>query len=427
LMGAKDKDDSKLRRREEMLARRVGEALDQFDPRAAVECPDAEVIAAYAEQTLESAESARWEGHFAACARCRKILRLLAASDDTPLAEKEVARLGELVSAARSPAGSNAKSPASGRPGLRGWGARWPAAAGWLAPALGVAAVLAVWIAMRGPWRTTQRGTPETLVAQAPREEAPPNPVPTDQLSKAAPERTKQADETAPVNRPPANAPANKREIDLPAIPSSLPPAKAKAMETYSASQPDTRAEVDAAKEGLQAEAPGDALSQDKKSPAPQRAPGVMAVPELSARVATNARGSENVKAVKTTGTTPIQATSPFGTTIWRAGSGGRIEYSADSGQSWALQVSPSQEDWLAGVAVSDTVCWLAGRNGAIARTADGEHWERVAPPAQSAGTNGIIPDWSTITARDARSATVTAKDGRRFTTSDGGAAWQAQ
>ncbi|HYL87041.1 MAG TPA: hypothetical protein VE263_22650, partial [Candidatus Angelobacter sp.] len=141
-MAAKDRDDSKLRRREEMLARRVGEALDQLDQRSTVECPDAEVIAAYAEHALVPVESAQWESHFAACARCRKILSVLAASAETPLAEKEVARLGELVSAARGPDEFKTGSPAPGRQRFLEWRAHWPAVAGWLAPALGVAAVL---------------------------------------------------------------------------------------------------------------------------------------------------------------------------------------------------------------------------------------------------------------------------------------------
>jgi hypothetical protein len=93
-MDSHDRDESKIRRREEMLARRLGEAFDQVKSNGTSECPDAEVIAAYAEQALEPTEAAQWESHFAVCARCRKILRVLAASADTPLAEKEVARLG---------------------------------------------------------------------------------------------------------------------------------------------------------------------------------------------------------------------------------------------------------------------------------------------------------------------------------------------
>ena len=136
-MDSQDRDETKIRQRQELLARRVGEALDQMKPHGEGECPDAEVIAAYAEQALGPAESAEWEGHFAACARCRKILRVLAASADTPLAEKEVAQLGKLVSAVRAPVEITERSAVRARPRFVDWRTRW------LAPAIGVAAVLA--------------------------------------------------------------------------------------------------------------------------------------------------------------------------------------------------------------------------------------------------------------------------------------------
>ena len=81
----------------------MGDALDRLDQRGAGDCPDAELIAAYHERSLQPDEIARWEGHFAICGRCRKILAVLAATAEEPLAEKEVAHLGELVGATRAP------------------------------------------------------------------------------------------------------------------------------------------------------------------------------------------------------------------------------------------------------------------------------------------------------------------------------------
>jgi hypothetical protein len=118
---------------------------------------------------------------------------------------------------------------------------------------------------------------------------------------------------------------------------------------------------------------------------------------------------------------------APSGATFWRAGSGGRIERSTDGGKTWAPQVSPSPEDWLAGVAVSDSACWLVGRRGAIARTIDGQRWQLVAPPPQATTANGALPDWTTITAVDSQTATISAVDGRRFSTGDGGKTWRQQ
>src|ERR1700693_2479541 len=212
-MDSKDRDESKIRRREKTLARRLGEALDQMKPRGAAECPDAEVIAAYAEQALGPAESAQWEGHFAACARCRKILRVLAASAETPLAEKEVAQLGELVSAVRAPVEITGRSAGRARPRLLDWRMRW------LAPALGVAAVLAVWWAMRPPWRATDRSASTTLVAQAPKEEVPLSPAPAelDRLSRVAPRQDQKKDAGPPPERYAANARSPNSPTESPA------------------------------------------------------------------------------------------------------------------------------------------------------------------------------------------------------------------
>ena len=168
-MDSQEKDESRARLREEALARRMGEALDRISPAGAGDCPDAESIAAYYERALQPEEMAQWEGHFAGCSRCRKILAVLAASIDAPLAETEVARLGELVAAATRPANGPPPPPARVIKSSRfDWRARW------LAPALGVAAVLAVWLAMRAPWRTPGQERSETLVAQAPKMDLPP-------------------------------------------------------------------------------------------------------------------------------------------------------------------------------------------------------------------------------------------------------------
>ena len=460
-MDSQYRDENKNRRRRELLARRMGEALDQMKPHGEGECPDAEIIAAYAEQGLGPAESAEWEGHFAACARCRNILRVLAASADTPLAEKEVAQLGKLVSAVRAPVEITGKSAGSARPRFVDWRTRW------LAPAIGVAAVLAVWFAMRPPWRAPNRGASETLVAQAPKEEVPLSPAPAevDQLSKVAPQQDRKTAPAPPPDRlsanaaplnSPAGAPAkgradaaaaldkispstdearsslqkekklsalpDGREIQPPAISPAAPaPPKAQAaMEASSAPQSeakDATSTTGAAAPQVETKtnAIGGAASRDKQ------------VATLQGGVQPSARNERTFGALRQIQNFSSMLKAPSGSTLWRAGNGGVIERSADAGKTWVSQVSPSQEDWLAGAAVSDTVCWVAGRNGAIARTMDGARWERVSPPAQAAGTDAKLPDWTGVTARDALSATITANDGRKFATADGGKTWQVQ
>jgi hypothetical protein len=460
-MDSQDRDETKIRRRQELLARRVGEALDQMKPHGEEDCPDAEVIAAYADQALAPAESAEWEGHFTACARCRKILRVLAASADAPLAEKEVAQLGKLVSVVRAPDEITGRSAVRARPRFVDWRTRW------LAPAIGVAAVLAVWFAMRPPWRATDRGASETLVAQAPKEEVPLSPAPAevDQLSKGAPQQDQKTAAAPPpdhlsANASPLNSPAGSpakgradggaavdkispsldeargslqkekklsappdlREIQPPAISPAAPaPPKAQAaMGALSAPQSMAKDATSAAGAAVpQAETKADAIgsvaSRDKE------------VATLQGGVQASARNERAIAAFRQIQNYSLMLKTPSGSTLWRAGNGGVIERSTDAGKTWVSQMSPSQEDWLTGAAFSDTVCWLAGRNGAIARTMDGEHWERISPPMQAVGTGAKLPDWTGITARDTLSATITANDGRKFVTADAGKTWLLQ
>ena len=474
------RDEAKIRHREEQLARRVGEALDQMTPNAVRECPDAEIIAAYAEQALSPETSSEWEGHFATCARCRTVLRVLTASADTPLAEKEVAHLGQLVSPVRPPVEIGEKSTQRVHPRLLDWRMRW------LTPALGVAAVLAVWFAMRSPWRAPEQGATGTLVAQAPKDELPLSPAPAEnQVSNNAPQRDpKTASAPAPsplsAESQPFDAPtgglgkgradsANSLDQISPnsssrmssvqeekklgtapdaprtGVPAAPPlpsePAKEKAAMAAPVAEPQSQAKVatnaapspaapqmekDDAKRGA------DAPLRDKQQAAAQAQAPAASSSRVAGAVASeiqkSPRNEQTFDVLRAAQPYSALLKTPSGSALWRAGKGGVIERSADAGKTWSPQASPSQEDWLAGAPASDTVCWLVGRHGAIARTTDGTRWERVSPPAQVAGVVGNkSQDFVSVTADDGQSATITAGDGRRFGTHDGGKTWQSQ
>ena len=472
------RDESRNRRREEALARRLGEALDQTAMRGTELCPDAELIAAYNERALGPEETAQCEEHFVACSRCRKILAVLAASVDTPLAEKEVARLGELV-AASSPRGSASQAAIPARPMLLHWRARW------LAPAMGVAAVLAVWFAIKPPWRSAVQGPSTTLIAQAPQNEPTPSEStpPVDEFSKA--ERTQnQEAKSANSSRNLKDQPVKKAESDKLAAETSATnsldnssgiaglPSRAKVAENAPADEKKENAEV----YGATAAAPppaspqptavlggsparpqaapfapqtpssanqsvtvtpgpppvatagnaaGGATAREKEVPTtsvvPERAVGSQAESDLPI----NGRNFKSFEILNKTGDNALQIKAPSGKVLWRAGKSGRIERSTNAGSAWALAKSPLQEDWLSGAAASDKICWIVGRNGAIARTVDGQHWEKVAPPPMSADASGKYPDWIEVTASSADVATITAKDQRHYSTQDGGKTWQ--
>jgi len=479
-MDSQDKNEPNIRQREETLARRLGQALDQLNPGGAGNCPDAEVIAAYAEQALAPDESTEWEGHFATCARCRNILRVLAASVETPLAEKEVAQLGKLVSAVRAPVEITAGSAGHARPKkISNWPMRW------LAPALGVAAVLTVWFALRPPWRSSNQGATQILIAQAPREEMPasPAPPPAEEFSKAAPQlQQSQKKEPAPLadhlpgNSAPLNSPMNvpakgsadagatldqvapgagaasgslqerkklsaqpeAREMQPSANPAAppLPSSALGAMEAPAAPQSDAKAKSSVAvARSVQAEASANGIantpSRDKQAATLQAqagaTPGAAIRQETLSDLQSGARNPQALAVIRPAQNFSVLLKAPSSSNLWRVGTGGTIQRSTDAGKNWTSQVSPSPEDWLVGAAVSDTSCWLAGRNGAIARTVDGEHWERVAPPAIAMGADGKLPDWTGVVARDSQSVTITSGDGRKFTTADAGKTWLQQ
>lgn len=473
-------EESRNRRREEALARRLGEALDeQASPRGPEPCPDAELIAAFHERELGPEESAACEMHFAACARCRKILSVLAASDDTPLAEKEVARLGELVAAAQVPNVAAAHMPHEEAPQgetivIRkrpDWRVRW------LVPAVSVAAVLAVWFAIRPPWRGMEQGSTGTLVAQAPKNEPllPSEPAPSDQMSQPTPAKKLGTDSaTSSTNSPaiPGDRSAARMESHAPLRREMAKgnPGEGGAMGGLIAGgrvpeNAPQRDEIVTPESNVAPAAvpppppppvtpPPDALAQARSNPAGQSAttpPGVPASTSQSVTVTgeappvntaggtfggvvkdkktadlpLNGRNFQALTALKTAGETSIQIKSPLGKVIWRIEKNGSIEGSTNAGGSWKPQSSPSTQEWVAGAAVSDTTCWIVGRNGSIARTTNGERWEKIAPPPTSADASGKFPDWTSVTASDAQTATITASDQRRFTTHDGGKTWQ--
>jgi hypothetical protein len=440
------RDESRDRRREEALARRLGEALDRAAPQGTEQCPDAGAIAAYHERALGPEEAAQCEIHFAACSRCRKILAVLAASADTPLAEKEVARLGELVASARWPNETPSQTAKPVRPNRWDWRARW------LAPALGVAAVLAVWFALRPPWRTTDQSSPGTLIAQAPKNEPSQNTnVPTlDSFSRIEPKKSVEKGSAFSKDQPPAKPPSSNLAVEAPSNNRVTEsgrreglPSDAAVANSGTGNEKKEKTEVAGTAAGglappspVAAPRPQAEVQEMSRSAPPE--PRAAANAPARALVAPSTRAGASSKSAAVdesiaTFSAPSGANiagllkSPSGAVIWRIGGNGRIERSTDVGGTWVAQASPLQQSWVAGVAVSDTKCWIVGRNGAIARTTDGEHWVQIAPPPMAPATLGKLPDWIGITASDEQTATITASDQRRYTTQDGGKTWQAQ
>jgi len=110
------------------------------------------------------------------------------------------------------------------------------------------------------------------------------------------------------------------------------------------------------------------------------------------------------------------QIQTPDAKILWMIAGPAAIEKSEDGGASWKTESLETRAAILAGTAPSVKICWLVGASGTILRTTNGAHWKTIRPPAET--------DFVRVEATDALTATVTAQDGRRFSTADGGKSW---
>jgi hypothetical protein len=102
---------------------------------------------------------------------------------------------------------------------------------------------------------------------------------------------------------------------------------------------------------------------------------------------------------------------------LWRFAGSGFVERSEDGGATWQGEQPSPDGHLLAGSAPSATVCWLVGRDGLILLTKDSITWKRITPP--------VVTDFVGVSAVNAPNATITAADGRKFTTRDAGKKWK--
>jgi hypothetical protein len=112
----------------------------------------------------------------------------------------------------------------------------------------------------------------------------------------------------------------------------------------------------------------------------------------------------------------PVEVMSPERSYRWRAVTPGSVQYSMDGGMNWRSSETGTSVTLHAGSAPSRTVCWLVGQFGTVLLTTDGQNWQ-VRPFPERVDLTGV-------SATDARNATVTTANQRRFATADGGATW---
>ena len=338
------------------------------DAKAAGDCPEPGVLAAFHERTLEADETQRWLGHVADCRRCQALLAALGRTEPAD--------------------GVDLKT--DGSPASPWW--RWRV----LAPLAAVSiVVLAVWVVDPGSMRDQQ-------VAEEARQEPAPSP----------PQRAATAMESAEALRVPQTTGA----------PVAAPESTTAAVTRTDATPVPEVVAVSRAQAAAVAAPLAPSASAAAASASPSAATGFAAdrseTPALLRRsaLARNAASQlEPARFAAVAATDALLVVSPDAAIRWRVVPSGAVERSDDRGATWRVQINPG-ERVIAGSALSERVAWLAGENGLVLRTIDGERWERTTAPTAVHLTD--------IDALDEVDATVLTADGRRFRTVDGGARW---
>ena len=330
------------------------------EPALPADCPDAETLAAMADDTLPAGLRREIEGHVADCHRCQELTAAMARAD--------------------VPVGG-ASAGIAGEPAM--WKRR---ALNWLVPAAAAATAVALWVFVPGQQTPTPtEPTADTQVAATPPALPPPTPevivseplqLPVEgRADAAARERDQTVETEAPLPRPAAPPPPP---------PVAAPPPPPLAERALKAEPP--------AVGGVQAPASvrrnegalneGVAVQQDRAA-------------AVQARAAS------------------VEVLSPDPQIRWRIGPGLIVQRSTDGGATWIAQQTGPSAQLTAGSAPTPEICWLVGRGGVVLRTTDGgRQWQRVAFPE--------AVDLTAITASTDRNATVTVADGRRYATDDG-------
>ena len=354
------------------------------------------MIAAYYDGSLGTSERATIETHVSTCRRCQDGLAAMARAD-----------AAERAAAAASP--------------VAGWRAPWK----WLVPMAAAGTAFAVWLAVRPP-STESRAAPPSPSVSAPEDRAEPS-IGTRSdvaLNKSASHEddTKSAKPSAQPALPPSRVVVERKaEASTTTLAESQPPVGALAKEA-AASEADRPFSLNAKLDDRDERtpitsppAPPRAARQEearaKVAPAPMAEAMSAPADKLGAResISENRLGQQTV----------VELSAQDASTRWRLELDGSISRSRDAGSTWQRQTTGSRVRLAAGSAPAPNVCWAVGSSGTMVRTTDGERWESIPSPSSH--------DLTTIEARSALAATITASDGRRFETADGGKTWQSR
>jgi len=409
-------------------------------------CPEPEILAAYFDHSLDADETERYELHLSQCSRCREQLAA-------------IHRAGEL-----SRAGAAQPRQSSHWAWLWDWR--------FLAPAVAVLVIAAVWTARRPASKPVAENSTQPLVAMSRPNEPPAAPFPApppEQYSNSVP-RLPNKTLTAPdagvagaIKQSPASA-ESRALADEKGFASNQPLINSRATELDELKKDDAARKRDSIN-AIGGAAGGAANSRVAATSAPAAAPppppataslepsradsgaagGLILDQEVVAKrsEATKAKPSGSPAGVRTL-TQQVQTQvieqsqalareafnegsagkiikTPQANVMWRIAEAGFVEHTTDGGTTWQKQqlrgFQPAPQI-TAGYAPTAKICWLVGRDGAIILTRDAAHWVPIPPP--------VTTDFVGVTAKDNFSATVTAADGRKYSTDDAGDHWNS-
>jgi len=407
-------------------------------------CPDPEILAAYADGALDAEETARYELHFSQCGNCREQLAAI----------------------------SRAATPALATRPRISWIWTW----GWiaLAPVTAMLLIAAILIA-RHP-ATKQGGETPLVAMQTPQQSPAPSAAPLNSIeapkeSEAAPakmaplpdasrlrsetgsvqafvapaapssakeENEREASVQTPEKKEISRSAASNSSADArgglyldkstkqtpPEIPKIVAPQEARRAGATDQAPGAPGVIVDAGTEPIAAAVPAQLASGGAADAVPGNAgaPPAAAAKKASALTASHASGFASSEMVSVESAADRDARtivrSPDPQVVWRISGGRYVERSSDAGATWRTQWTNANARVIAGSAPSADTCWLVGSGGIVLVTRDGKKWHTVEPPAKE--------DFVAVSAADASSATITASDGRKFETHDGGKNWRS-
>jgi hypothetical protein len=322
------------------------------------------VLAAYIERKLSSDEQSTWDTHVGACTRCQMTVAAVVRSDGPrrPLAE-----------ATRHP--------------LAFWR--------WAVPAAAAATALGLWLMVEPP--AAVQPAPETGDDKSAMLERAARLPETPRQPEVEPG---QAEAKAETRSRAANQALKRQASDEDPKFEGLPPSPDTAVPTAASETTAPAAEAPPVPPLPARDEPA-ATASGRRDTAQESTEGLSA----HARVASD----------RLTVIGPVEIRSPDPLVRWRV-TGAFVERSTDGGSTWDGQTLDPSIAILAGSAPSSSVAWLAGARGRVYRSVDGVVWDRVTVPTDETLVS--------IEARSRDDATVTTSEGRRFSTTDGGATW---